>query len=154
MSDPSVSRRRVGGTLDVYSTVPRARIRKDHLLACARHGARRLDAPVGAINFIIVDDREMARLHRGYSGIRGTTDVLTFDLSDAPRARVDGDIYICLDQARRQAKEYGVPLYLELARLAVHGVLHLAGFDDHSEDGRAEMRRLEDRSLSAVRARA
>jgi probable rRNA maturation factor len=151
MSEPSASRRRAGGLMIVHSTVPGARVRKEFLLACARHAARRFDTMTGEISFIIVGDREMARLHRGYSGIRGTTDVLTFDLSDPPRRRVDGDIYICLDQARRQAGEYGVPLYLEVARLAVHGVLHLAGYDDHSDRGRAEMRRLEDRTLNAMR---
>jgi probable rRNA maturation factor len=90
----------------------------------------------------------MSRLHRTYSKIRGTTDVLTFDLSDNADHAVDGDIYICLDQARRQAREYRVPLYAEVARLAVHGILHLAGYDDATDSQRQRMRKLEDRALS------
>jgi rRNA maturation RNase YbeY len=135
--------------LEFHSLVPRARVRRNFLLACARLGARHIRGRIGQVNFVLVDDREMARLHRTYSAIRGTTDVLTFDLSDPRKRMTEGDIYICLDQARRQAREYGVPLYQETARLAVHGVLHLAGYDDATDEQRLIMRRLEDRALAA-----
>ncbi len=138
---------RAAETMQVHSLVPRARVRKDYLLACARVGARHVRRKLGQVNFVIVSDREMARLHRTYSRIPGTTDVLTFDLSDSDKGRVEGDIYICLDQARRQARHYRVPLYQETARLAVHGILHLAGYDDSSDRQRTVMRRLEDRAL-------
>jgi probable rRNA maturation factor len=91
----------------------------------------------------------MARLHREYSGIGGTTDVLTFDLTEKDSRAIDGDIYICLDQARRQSSDLRIPLYREVARLAVHGVLHLAGYRDVSEAERERMRRLEDLALKA-----
>lgn len=149
MNDRPPSRRRARGTLEVHSRIPGARVRRTHLLACLRHGARHVDAGIGHLNVVLVGDREMSRLHREYSGISGTTDVLTFDLRDGRKSAVDGDIYISLDQARRQAKQYRQPLYKEVARLAIHGVLHLAGFDDRTEDGRTRMRRLEDRSLEA-----
>ncbi|MDD5088366.1 MAG: rRNA maturation RNase YbeY [bacterium] len=149
MTDRPPSQRRARGTLELHSRIPGARVRKDHLLACARHGVRRIKNGVGHLNVILIGDRDMSRLHREYRGVPGTTDVLTFDLTDRPGGAVDGDIYISLDQARRQAREYRQPLYKEVARLAVHGVLHLAGFDDRTETGRAHMRRLEDRSLEA-----
>ncbi len=150
MNDRPPSRRRAGGTLEVQSLIPRARVRKDFLTACARHSTRHIRSKIGQLNFVIVDDRYMSRLHRTYTGIRGTTDVLTFDLSDS-REYVDGDIVICLDQARRQAKLYRVPLYEEVARLAVHGVLHLAGYKDSTPAERDKMHQLEDRSLMAGR---
>ncbi len=153
MTDHPPARRRAGGILAVHSQVPRARFRKHFLLACARHAAKHISGNIGQINFVVVGDREMARLHRTYMAIRGTTDVLTFDLSERSARRVDGDVYICIDQARRQAADYRVPLYLETARLAVHGVLHLAGFNDRTEAQRAKMRTLEDRSLGAGGAR-
>lgn len=154
MTDHPPGRRRAGGTLAVHSQVPRARFRKHFLLACARHAARRISGDIGEINFVVVNDREMARLHRTYMNLRGTTDVLTFNLSERASRRVEGDVYICIDQARRQAADYCVPLYLETARLAVHGVLHLAGYDDASEAQREAMRLLEDRSLLAGGRRA
>jgi probable rRNA maturation factor len=154
MNDHPPERTRAGGTLAVHSQVPRARFRKHFLLACARHAAKHIAGEIGQINFVVVGDREMARLHRTYMNIRGTTDVLTFDLSERPARRVEGDVYICIDQARRQAAEYRVPIYHETARLAVHGVLHLAGYDDHSDTQRAKMKALEDRSLLAGESRA
>lgn len=153
MNEQPPGRRRDGGTLAVHSQVPRARFRKHFLITCARHAAQRIRGGIGQINFVVVGDREMARLHREYMDTGGTTDVLTFDLSDGPARPVEGDVYICIDQARRQAREYGVPLYLEAARLAVHGVLHLAGYDDADEAQRARMRRMEDQALSRARQR-
>lgn len=121
------------------------------MLACASHAAHAHRLRLAEVNLVVVGDRQMARLHRDYMGIGGTTDVLTFNLSDSNSARVDGDIYICLDQARRQARDYHVSLRQEMARLAVHGILHLAGFDDSTEQQRRHMRSLEDRTLNAVR---
>ena len=136
----------------VQSLIPRARIGREFLLTCAQLGAAHIKRRIGQINFIIVGDRTMARLHRQFIGARGTTDVITFDLTDR-RGHVEGDIVICLDQARRQAKDYHVPLSEEIARLAVHGVLHLAGYSDATDRGRATMRRLEDHSLNAGKRR-
>lgn len=147
MTDQPPPRRRVRGKLEFYSEIPRARVRKDYALACATVAMRRVPQSIQAIRFVLVNDRKMAKLHREFMNIRGTTDVITFNLTD-PGAALEGEIYICLDQARRQARDYGVPLYQEIARLAAHGVLHLAGFDDHSESQRHQMRKLEDHALS------
>jgi len=152
MTDQPPPRRRARGKLEFYSEIPRARVRKDYALACAKIATRKVTKSVGTIRFVLVDDRKMAKLHREYMNIRGTTDVITFNLTD-PGAALEGEIYICLDQARRQARDYGVPLYHEIARLATHGVLHLAGFDDHSEADRKQMRKQEDLALQAGAAR-
>ncbi|MCB9366143.1 MAG: rRNA maturation RNase YbeY [Calditrichaeota bacterium] len=151
MNDKPPSRKRARGTLEFYSEIPQARVRKDFALACAGAAMRRIPASVNTIRLVLIGDRKMAKLHRDFLNIRGTTDVLTFTLSE-PEEALEGEIYICLDQARRQAKHYRVPLYHEVARLAAHGVLHLAGFDDHSERERTEMRKHEDAALRAGRA--
>ncbi len=151
MTDQPPPRRRARGSVEFYSEIPRARVRKDYTLACATAALRRVPDSVGTIRLVLVGDRKMAALHRQFMNLRGTTDVLTFNLTD-PGQPVEGEIYICLDQARRQAKDYRVPLYEEIARLAAHGVLHLAGYDDHTETGRTQMRRQEDAALRAGRA--
>ena len=148
MTDQPPPRRRARGKLEFYSEIPRARVRKDYALACAKVAMRKVTKSVGTIRFVLVDDRKMAKLHREFMNIRGTTDVITFNLTD-PGAALEGEIYICLDQARRQARDYRVPLYHEVARLATHGVLHLAGFDDHSDADRKQMRKQEDLALQA-----
>ncbi|MBU0509474.1 rRNA maturation RNase YbeY [bacterium] len=137
--------------MELFSQIPGARVRRDYLLACVRHGTRHIESGIRHVNIVLVDDDEMARLHRRYTGVGGTTDVLTFDLTDGRKSPVEGDIFICLDQARRQARELRLPIYQEVARLAVHGVLHLAGYRDRTETERQRMRRLEERSLAAGR---
>jgi rRNA maturation RNase YbeY len=136
--------------MEFHVTVRGTRLRKEFILACARHGAQRLARPLGHLNLVVVGDREMAKLHREYLDTPGTTDVLTFDLTGPKGNELEGEIYICLDQARRQAKYYGVPLNEEVARLAVHGVLHLAGFRDQTVTQQRQMRWMEDQSLMAV----
>jgi probable rRNA maturation factor len=78
----------------------------------------------------------MARLNREYLGHEGPTDVISFPLED-PGDRVVGDIYIGVDQAARQAEDLGVTAREETVRLALHGLLHVLGWD-HPEDGGRE----------------
>jgi rRNA maturation RNase YbeY len=136
--------------LFIHAAVLTGGLKRDYVLYCARLATKKLSGGTCSISFIIISDKEMAKLHKEYSGIAGTTDVLTFDLSD-PKSAVEGEIYICLDQAKRQAAEYKVTVSEEIARLAVHGVLHLAGYDDHTAAERETMRQLEDEILMAGR---
>lgn len=152
MSEPTQQRKHDRIACEIHSSVPGARIRKQFLLNTVQAGARKLGTRISRVDFVLVDDRRMSKLHRDFSGVPGTTDVLTFDLSE--NGAVEGEVYICLDQARRQAREYQVPLYEECARLAVHGVLHLAGYSDHTERERGVMHKLENAALAAARRRA
>ena len=132
--------------LRIHSQIPRARICRRYLLGCARQALHHFRRPVSSMNFIIITTRKMARMHRSYLQLAGPTDVMAFDLSENGTA-LEGEVYICLDQARCQAACYGVSLASEVARLAVHGLLHLAGEEDKTDVGRARMRRLEDKAL-------
>ena len=101
------------------------------------------------LSLTLLDDGEMTRLNRDYLGHEGTTDVVSFPL-EAPGGVVIGDVYIGAEQAARQASELGVPLEEELLRLAVHGTLHVLGFE-HPEDGDragSEMYRLQEELLA------
>jgi probable rRNA maturation factor len=150
MADQPPPRRRVRGNFEFLSDIPGARVRKDFALDCAVRAASKIRGPIAEIRFVLVGDRKMSALHKKFMSLSGTTDVLTFELS-APREPLEGEIYICLDQARRQARDYRVPLYQEIARLATHGVLHLAGYDDATDAQRVKMRRMEDLTLTGVR---
>jgi rRNA maturation RNase YbeY len=136
--------------IELHITVAGTRVRKSYILDCIQHSVHRLTRPLGHLNVVIVGGRKMTALHKKYLGIAGTTDVLTFDLTGHDGNTLDGDIYISLDQAKRQARDYGVGLNEELARLAVHGVLHLAGFRDKSITQKRQMRWMEDQSLASV----
>lgn len=83
-------------------------------------------------------------MNREFLGHDYDTDVITFPLEADP---VEAEIYINVDQARLQAEQEQVGLYVELRRLAIHGALHLCGFDDATTEEKAEIGRLEDRFL-------
>ena len=73
-------------------------------------------------------------LHHWYS-----TDVLSFPVEEIGKRSVEGEIYVNLDQARRQAREYDVSIRNEVGRLVIHGILHLLGYDDKRKDERLKM---------------
>ena len=150
MSEKPSNVKSTDSRIDLHIEATGSRIRKAYILACARHGAQRIMRPIGQVNVVIVTDHKMAQLHREYMNLRGTTDVLTFDLTGDKGNRLDADIYISLNRAKSQAKEQGVTLNEELARLAVHGVLHLAGFRDKSLTQKRQMRWMEEQSLAAA----
>lgn len=85
------------------------------------------------LSIAFVDDAEMQTLNASYRGKDYPTDVLSFpqeDMGGAPALL--GDVVISLPTAERQAKEYGTELSYEVARLLVHGILHLVGYE-HEE---------------------
>lgn len=92
-----------------------------------------------SFNLILVDDSYIHELNKTYRKIDRVTDVITFALEDDDKCllpkekRVLGDIYISIDTAERQAKEYGHGLDRELCFLAVHGFYHLLGYDHMNE---------------------
>lgn len=88
----------------------------------------------GEFNVIIVDSNKIRELNKEYRNIDRVTDVISFALEDDDTFnledyRVLGDIYICLEQALKQAEDYGHSFKRELSFLAIHGLLHLLGYD-------------------------
>jgi probable rRNA maturation factor len=91
----------------------------------------------------------MRALNRQFRGIDAVTDVLSFPASDESPSSASsvtflGDIVIAGGAAKRQAKEHGHSLKTEIQTLALHGLLHLLGYDHETDDGRMarEERRL------------
>ena len=108
-----------------------------------------------SVTVVVVGDETMSDLHRRFRGVAGTTDVLTFDLSDGTNrpariGRLEGEIYVCLDEARRRAPELGHDVGRELLLYAVHGLLHLMGYDDHAPADYRKMHAMEDEVLRAI----
>jgi probable rRNA maturation factor len=92
----------------------------------------------------LVGDARMSALNRRYRGKDAVTDVLAFPGSlAARRSPLAGDIVIATGVARRQAREHGHAYQTELRVLALHGLLHLLGYDHHARDDRGRMARLE-----------
>jgi len=108
----------------------------------------------GRLSIAVVGATAMATLNRRFLGRTGPTDVLAFDLgSDRRRGRIDGEVVVCADVARRRAATLGRSLQAaraELALYVVHGVLHLAGYDDRTPASFCRMHAREDELLGEL----
>lgn len=101
-----------------------------------------------------LDRRAMARLNRDHLGHVGATDIITFEMRGHDGSP-GGDIYICPDVAREQARDWDVPVRDEYARLVIHGVLHALGHEHPEGDDRlrSPMWRAQERYLARAKAR-
>ena len=93
------------------------------------------------LQYVIVDDKIIHDINREFLGHDYPTDVITFPLDEDV---LEAEIYISAETARRQAREYRVSVAAECARLAIHAVLHLTGYDDRSGKDRKAMKTRED----------
>jgi probable rRNA maturation factor len=96
----------------------------------------------------LVGNTAMARLNWEYLRHEGPTDVITLDYGTTKNPA--GEIFICVEVAVEQARSYGVLWQEELLRYAIHGVLHLKGYDDRQTAARRRMRREEAQRLKEL----
>jgi probable rRNA maturation factor len=126
------------------------------------------------IGVYFVSETESARLNQEWLQHEGPTDVITFDYNARPdssrklrkgsrgstvhETSLNGEIFICVEEAVRQAREFKTSWQEELVRYVIHGILHLCGFDDLKPNLRREMKRQENQlvrrwnRLSTLRA--
>jgi probable rRNA maturation factor len=98
-------------------------------------------ASVPAISVLIASDRRMAALHKEFCGLADPTDVLTFQ---------HGEIVISAETAARQARIFQSNLMAEIQLYMLHGLLHLAGFDDATAPQQKRMQRLQNKLLATA----
>ncbi len=123
-----------------------APLRATVLAALALEGRR-----AGEVAVVLADDAKLRELNRQWRDLDRTTDVLSFGYDEGGDDEVDGDIVVSLERVREQAKRFRVTPGRELARVVVHGALHLAGLDHQGSAERRRMRLREDRVLRAAR---
>ena len=102
---------------------------------------RPLPANLSAIQFVLVDRAIMARVHEDFLGDPTETDVITFPY---------GEILVCPAVARDRAAEFGLDVEQEVLLYALHGLLHLAGYDDKTPEAARSMARAQARLLKQV----
>jgi probable rRNA maturation factor len=100
----------------------------------------------------LVGAREMAAINEKYLHHEGSTDVITFDYNEGGQS-LHGEIFICIDDALIQARQFGVSWQSEVARYLVHGLLHLEGFDDTEPALRKAMKRRENNLVKELSLR-
>lgn len=107
-------------------------------------------------NIILVDNKMIHEINKEYRNIDKPTDVISFALEDEEKERPVGvrqlgDIYISIDKAKEQAKEYNHSIIREVCFLSIHGLLHLLGYDHMKEEEEKIMFREQELILNGKR---
>ncbi len=105
---------------------------------------------IGDINIIFCSDSYILDVNMKYLQHDYFTDIITFDYCEGNV--LSGDLFISIDSVRDNASFYGTEFSEELNRVMVHGVLHLIGYDDHTDSEQKMMRSKEDYYLSQIPA--
>jgi probable rRNA maturation factor len=139
--------------IDISSTVRRLNISRSRVrdAAVAALEAERVSDAMLSITF--VGRAAISSLNRRYLGHKGATDVISFGLGRiGKRGAVVGDIYICPEVARDNARRQGVPAGEEILRLVIHGTLHVLGYEHPDAPTRtaSQMWRNQERILARV----
>ncbi len=111
------------------------------LKAVAESEGKRL----GDIGIIFCSDNYLLNINKEYLNHDYYTDIITFDYCEGNK--LSGDLFISVDSVRENAAYYEVEFHVELRRVIVHGLLHLMGYDDHSDEDITQMRAKENACL-------
>jgi rRNA maturation RNase YbeY len=106
------------------------------------------DSEIGELNYYFCSDDYLLEMNREHLNHDYYTDIITFDYTVANI--VSGDLFISVDTVRDNANEYNCDFFDELHRVIIHGVLHLLGIDDKTDEDQAIMTQKEDESLALL----
>ena len=109
---------------------------------------RYYDKRVGEITYIFTDDKSLIEINKQFLNHNFFTDVITFDYCE--NDIISGDIFISIDRINENSQLFNTLFYEELLRVLIHGVLHLVGFNDHSEQEKHQMRKQENTCLERI----
>ena len=104
-------------------------------------------ATLGAVSYIFCSDDYLHQMNVEYLNHDTLTDVITFPYNDNP---IEGDIFISIDRVKDNAQDLAVAFDDELHRVMIHGVLHLCGYSDETDEQEADMRQKEDEYLKKL----
>ena len=100
----------------------------------------------GEINIILTSDEGLVNINVEFLGRDYYTDIITFDYSEDNI--INGELYISVDRTKENAVKFEVDELRELLRVIIHGILHMIGYNDSTEDEKKEMRIAEEKYLS------
>lgn len=122
--------------------------------ACLERGLKHFAKQNIEVNVIFVDEKEILRVNKEFLDHHYITDVISFNNERLPFDTGEpwefGDIFVCYQVARQNAKNFGHTALQEMMMYVTHGALHLSGMDDHDPEDRAEMDRQAEKIISAV----
>ena len=131
--------------ITIVNELPQYNINEFTLKAAAKEILNDEKIKTGWLNIILIGDKLTNTLNKRYLDKDTTTDVLSFVFEkDEKTGLLEGEVYANLEQIKRQARDYKVDFCNELARVVIHGILHLVGYDDQTDNDRREMTEKED----------
>ncbi|MEK9135752.1 MAG: rRNA maturation RNase YbeY [Bacteroidota bacterium] len=131
--------------IEVFNAHRKYRIARQKVSVYVKRVLRSAGMGSARVTVVFVDSRYARKINRMYLNHDYVTDVISFPLE---RGRnLEGEVYVNLDWARQQAEEYGVSFANEVARLVIHGSLHLVGYDDTVVRKARLMKKEEDRQI-------
>ncbi len=117
----------------------------EHIISWIEDTLQKEEKACNFIDFVICDDAYLLNINKEYLQHDYYTDIITFPLNEDP---IESNVFISIDRVKENAQLYKVNHEDELHRVIIHGVLHLIGYDDKSEDDKNKMRAKEDEYLS------
>ena len=130
--------------------VEEPRLRKKLVRSWIEEVARSYDRKVGELCYQFCGDERILQTNQDFLDHDYYTDIITFDESEGDR--IAGDMLISLDTVRSNAEQIGTDYAEELHRVIIHGVLHLCGLNDKTDEDEERMRQAEEAALSLLRA--
>ena len=104
-----------------------------------------------SVELVYVDEDEIVRINNEFLQHDYITDIITFRYDeDESNSEIEGSLVCCAPRIKEQAAEFNQTEKQEFLRIIVHGLLHLVGYDDQSDEEKSEMTRLEDRFLASL----
>ena len=107
------------------------------------------DKDYTSVSVLLVSDDEIKEVNKKYLGHDYATDVVTFPLHEDSEP-IEGEIYVSLQATSRNSKTYKNSHSSEIIRVVIHGMLHLAGYEDLTSESREEMKKKEDFYLDLI----
>lgn len=123
---------------------------KREVASWIRSAAQEEGFRVGDINVVFCSDSYLLGINRQYLQHDYYTDIITFDYCED--GVLSGDLFISVDTVQGNAEEYNVLFHVELLRVIIHGIMHLAGYKDKTDVDAAKMRERENHYLAKVPA--
>jgi probable rRNA maturation factor len=106
-------------------------------------------ATLRSLVFVVLSDEQLLEMNKTHLDHDYYTDVITFDLSEDTGV-VEGEVYMSIDRIKDNSKTFNKSTVNEFSRVAIHGLLHLIGYDDHSDEDKKIIRQKEDEYLNLL----
>ena len=133
--------------LRIFCSYKRYKIDKFLLHRLVNVLAKELDFIIDSLPINFISSDQIIAINKDYLGHNYSTDIITFNYSGSHKS-IDGEIFISIDDAKINAREFDNSLKEEIIRLVIHGILHLLGYDDIKTADLKKMKELENRLLN------